>query len=66
MEINTKEELVTLLADLQGQMVNMQETIDKLAPVEEVAEEVAEETGTETEELSDEEVSDIDKLLQED
>ena len=44
---------------------NMQETIDKLSPVEEVAEEVAEETGQETEELSDEEVSEIDKLLQE-
>ena len=65
MEINTKEELVTLLTDLQGQLANMQETVDKLAPVEEVAEEGAEETGTETEELSEEEVSDIDKLLQE-
>ena len=61
MEINTKEELLTLLADLQGQMANMQETIDKLAPVEEEAEK--EETPVE-EELSDEEVSGIDKLLQ--
>lgn len=66
MEINTKEELVTLLADLQGQMANMQETIDKLAPVEEAAEEGAEEEGTEEKDLSDEEVSEIDKLLQED
>lgn len=63
MEINTKEELLTLLADLQGQMVNMQETVDKLAPVEEEAEK-EEETATE-EPLSDEEVSEIDKLLQE-
>ena len=62
MDINTKEDLVTFLTDLQGQMVNMQETIDKLSPVEEVAEE----TGQETEELSDEEISEIDKLLQED
>ena len=65
MEINTKEELATLLADLQGQMANMQETIDKLAPVEEEAEK-EEETATEEETLSDEEVSEIDKLLQED
>ena len=66
MEITTKEELVTYLTDLQGQMANMQETIDKLSPIEEEAvEEVTEETGQETEELSDEEVSEIDKLLQE-
>ena len=65
MEINTKEELLTLLADLQGQMANMQETVDKLAPVEEEAEK-EEETATEEETLSDEEVSEIDKLLQED
>ena len=67
MEINSKEELVTLLADLQGQMVNMQETIDKLSPVEEKADEPDEagkEEGSE-EEPSEEEVSEIDKLLQE-
>ena len=61
MEITTKEELFQVITDLQGQLANMQETIDKLSPVEEVAEE----TGQETEELSDEEVSEIDKLLQE-
>ena len=65
MEITTKEELFQVITDLQGQLANMQETIDKLSPVEEVAEEVAEETGQETEALSDEEVSEIDKLLQE-
>lgn len=65
MDITTKEELFKVITDLQGQIANMQETIDKLSPVEEVAEEVAEETEQETEELSDEEVSEIDKLLQE-
>lgn len=67
MEINTKEELVTLLSDLQGQMGNMQETIDKLSPVEEEAEpkDDGKEKEKEKEELSDEEVNDIDKLLQE-
>jgi len=63
MEINSKEELVTVLSDLQGQMANMQETIDKLSPVEE---EPTEENKSDKEELSDEEVSEIDKLLQED
>ena len=63
MEINTREELIAVIADLQGQMATMEETINKLSPVEEeVAEEVAEET---TEELSDEEVNEIDQLLQE-
>ena len=63
LEINTREELIAVIADLQGQMATMEETINKLSPVEEeVAEEVAEET---TEELSDEEVNEIDQLLQE-
>ena len=63
MEINTREELIAVIADLQGQMATMEETINKLSPVEEeVAEEVAEET---TEELSEEEVNEIDQLLQE-
>ena len=36
-----------VITDLQGtKFANMQETIDKLSPVEEEAEEVAEETGT--------------------
>lgn len=63
LEINTREELIAVIADLQGQMATMEETINKLSPVEEeVAEEVAEET---TEELSEEEVNEIDQLLQE-
>lgn len=68
MEINSKEELVTLLADLQGQMANMQETIDKLSPVEENADEADDadkEEGSEEEEISEDEVNEIDKLLQE-
>lgn len=71
MEINSKEELVTLLGDLQGQMANMQETIDKLSPVEEKADEADEsddagkEEGSEEEEISEDEVNEIDKLLQE-
>ena len=70
MELTTKDDLVKYLTDLQGQIGNMQETIDKLSPVEEAAEEVAEEPGQEseqeTEELSDEEVNEIDQLWQED
>ena len=63
MEINTREELIAVIADLQGQMATMEETINKLSPVEEeVVEEVAEET---TEELSDDEINEIDQLLQE-
>lgn len=61
MEFNTKEDLVLFLTDLQGQLANMQETVDKLSPVEESAEDITEET----EELSDEEISEIDQLLQE-
>ena len=63
MEINTKEELFSLLADLQGQMANMQETIDKLSPVEEEGQK-EDETTEKEEKLSDEEISEIDKLLQ--
>ena len=63
MEINTREELIAVIADLQGQMATMEETINKLSPVEEeVVEEVAEET---TEEMSDEEINEIDQMLQE-
>ena len=64
MDINTKEDLLKVITHLQGQMSNMQETIDKLSPVEEEAtEEVVEEE--EEEKLSDEDISEIDKLLQE-
>jgi len=58
------EELTTFLMDLQGQMSNMQETIDKLSPVEETSEGNEEGEGKEQEELTDEEVNEIDQLLQ--
>ena len=69
MEINSKEELITLLGDLQGQVVNMQETIDKLSPVEGNADpsdnaKEGEKEEEKEEELSDEEVDEIDQLLQ--
>lgn len=65
MDINTKEDLLKVITDLQGQMANMQETIDKLSPVEEEASEEVVEEKQEEENLSDEEISEIDKLLQE-
>ena len=63
----TAEELTNFLMDLQGQIVNIQEVVDKLSPAEE--EEPTEETEDtpaeeETEEVSEEELSEIDKLLQ--
>ena len=65
MDINTKEDLLKVITDLQGQMSNMQETIDKLSPVEEEAAEEVVEEEKEEENLSDEDISEIDKLLQE-
>ena len=66
MEITNRAELLQVIADLQGEMSNMRETIDKLAPVEEKAEDAdPEEKPAAEEEPSEEEVDDIDKLLQE-
>lgn len=62
LSFKTADELSTFLMDLQGQIGNMQQTIDKLSPVEENSKEEKEETKEE--ELSDEEVSEIDRLLQ--
>lgn len=65
LSFKTADDLSTFLMDLQGQIGNMQETIDKLSPVEENAGgEETEETPPAEEELSDEEVSEIDQLLQ--
>lgn len=61
LSFTTAEELTTFLMDLQGQIGNMQETIDKLSPVED--EEVAEEVE-ETEERTEDEINEIDQLLQ--
>lgn len=64
LSFKTAEELTTFLMDMQGQLANMQQTIDKLSPVEEeVKEDVKEEVTTE--EPTAEEISEIDKLLQE-
>lgn len=60
LSFKTADELTKFLMDLQGQIANMQETIDKLSPVEEKAEE----TEVKEEELSDEEINEIDRLLQ--
>lgn len=66
LSFKTADELSTFLMDLQGQIGNMQQTIDKLSPVEENAETAEEEEGKEetTEEPSKEEISEIDQLLQ--
>ena len=63
LSFKTADELTKFLMDLQGQIVNMQETIDKLSPVEEKAEEQEGKSEGE-EELSDEEINEIDRLLQ--
>ena len=60
----TADDLSNFLLDMQGQIANMQETIDKLSPVEESSEEGSDPTVETKEELSDEEVSEIDRLLQ--
>ena len=60
----TVDELTNFLLDLQGQIGNMQETIDKLTPVEESSEEGPDPAEETKEELTDEEVSEIDRLLQ--
>jgi len=64
LSFKTADELSTFLMDLQGQIGNLQETVDKLSPVEEEStEETKEDTGSD-QELTDEEVSEIDQLLQ--
>ena len=68
MEITSKEELITLLTDLQGQVANLTETVDKLQPVVDEPEEPTDEEEptdpTDEEEPTPEEVDEIDKLLQ--
>lgn len=69
-------EVITLLQELRGIMTNMQQAMDKMAPVEQAAEAVAEEAPGEealleeeapAEEAAPEEsVDELDKLLQED
>ena len=72
LSFETADDLTDFLIDLQGQIANLTETVDKIKPVEEPAEEEKpeEETKEETkeepveEEPTEEEISEIDKLLQ--
>lgn len=72
LSFKTAEELSTFLVDMQGQISNMQETIDKIKPAESESSETDDETGkeektdSEKEEVSEEEINEIDKLLQTD
>lgn len=67
------DEVVTLLKDIQGQLVSLTQVIDTIKPVveddvEEKADEVEEELEEETEETEETEVDleELDSLLQED
>lgn len=64
LSFKTADDLSSFLMDLQGQIGNMQETIDKLSPVEENAEEGKEDKEESTEEMSEDEINEIDQLLQ--
>ena len=71
LSFETADDLTDFLIDLQGQIANLTETVDKIKPVEEPAEEKPEEEVTEEpkeesveEEVNEEEISEIDKLLQ--
>ena len=64
LSFKTADELSTFLMDLQGQIGNLQETVDKLSPVEEESTEETKEDTESDQELTDEEVSEIDQLLQ--
>lgn len=58
------DELTSFLMDLQGQIGNMQQTIDKLSPAKDEEELNDGEEGKEEKEMTDEEVNEIDQLLQ--
>ena len=58
------DELTNFLMDLQGQISNMQQTIDKLSPAKDEEELNDGEEGKEEKEMTDEEVNEIDQLLQ--
>ena len=66
LSFETADDLTNFLIDLQGQIANLTETVDKIKPVEEPAEEATEEPKEEPveEEVTEEEISEIDKLLQ--
>ena len=66
----TADELTKFLMDLQAQVANMQQIIDKLSPVDENGENDSEASaegdseGDSDKEMSDDEINEIDKLLQ--
>lgn len=66
MELKSKEDLEKLISDMQGQIENLTETVDKLSPVEEEGEEEEEKPGSDStnEEPSEEDLDEIDKILQ--
>lgn len=64
LSFKTADDLSNFLLDLQGQISNLTETVDKLSPVEESSEEGSDPAEETKEELTDEEVSEIDRLLQ--
>lgn len=63
LSFKTADELTTFLLDLQGQIANLTETVDKLSPVTETDEET-DTPDEQAEEMTDEEISEIDQLLQ--
>lgn len=63
LSFKTKDDLSNFLLDLQGQINDMEQTINKLSPVDE-KEETENKEEKEEKEISDEEVSEIDQLLQ--
>lgn len=62
LSFKTADELTSFLLDLQGQLVNMQETVDKLSPVEEDKTDDVEDEPTD--DVTEEELTEIDRLLQ--
>ena len=62
LSFKTVDELTSFLLDLQGQLVNMQETVDKLSPVEDDKTDAIEDEPTD--DVSEEELTEIDRLLQ--
>ena len=62
LSFKTADELTTFLLDLQGQIANLTETVDKLSPVTETDEET-DTPDEQAEEMTDEEISEIDQLL---
>lgn len=64
LSFESKDELTSFLMDLQGQIGNMQETIDKLQPVEDEQDDAGDADVADDEDLSDDEIDEIDQLLQ--